>query len=83
MCKLTSVLVGAANRTGAHPDSCHFHDLRHTGNTLAAATGARMAELIARMGHGSTPAATVYQHATNDRDEAIADALGSSGSRIR
>jgi hypothetical protein len=42
-----------------------------------------MAELIARMGRGSTPAAIVYQHATNDRDEAIADALGSSGSRIR
>lgn len=57
------------------PDA-HFHDLRHTGNTLAAATGASMAELMARMGHGSTRAAIIYQHATNNRDKAIANALG-------
>jgi integrase len=31
----------------------HFHDLRHTGNTLAAGTGASTKELIARMGHAS------------------------------
>jgi integrase len=30
----------------------HFHDLRHTGNTLAAGTGASLADLMARMGHG-------------------------------
>jgi hypothetical protein len=29
-----------------------------------------------RMGHGSMRAALVYQHATTDRDRAIADALG-------
>ncbi len=28
----------------------HFHDLRHTGNTLAAGTGASLADLMARMG---------------------------------
>jgi integrase len=27
----------------------HFHDLRHTGNTLAADTGASLADLMARM----------------------------------
>ena len=54
----------------------HFHDLRHTGNTLAAATGASLAELMARMGHSSTRAAIIYQHATSDRDKVIADALG-------
>ncbi|HUH07432.1 MAG TPA: site-specific integrase [Egibacteraceae bacterium] len=53
-----------------------FHDLRHTGNTLAAATGASTAELMARMGHNSPRAALIYQHATQDRDEAIARALG-------
>jgi integrase len=58
------------------PDSLHFHDLRHTGNTLAAATGASTAELMARMGHASPRAAMIYQHATADRDRAIADALG-------
>ena len=52
-----------------------FHDLRHTGNTLAAATGASTKELMARMGHASMRAAVSYQHATTDRDAAIAVAL--------
>ncbi|GLZ07668.1 putative prophage phiRv2 integrase [Actinomadura sp. NBRC 104412] len=54
----------------------HFHDLRHVGNTLAATTGASLKELMARMGHASTRAALIYQHATQDRDRAIAEALG-------
>ena len=54
----------------------HFHDLRHVGGTLAAATGASLKELMARLGHSSTRAAMIYQHATRDRDEAIAKALG-------
>lgn len=53
----------------------HFHDLRHTGNTLAAATGASTKELMARMGHASMRAALIYQHASADRDAAIAAAL--------
>jgi integrase len=52
-----------------------FHDLRHTGNTLAASTGASLRELMSRMGHASTRAALIYQHATSDRDRAIADAM--------
>ena len=52
-----------------------FHDLRHTGNTLAAATGASTKELMARMGHASPRAALIYQHATSDRDAVIAAAL--------
>jgi integrase len=52
-----------------------FHDLRHTGNTLAAATGASTKELMARMGHSSSRAALIYQHATLERDRALADAL--------
>jgi integrase len=54
----------------------HFHDLRHTGGTLAAATGASLKELMARLGHSSTRAALIYQHATRDRGQAIAVALG-------
>lgn len=54
----------------------HFHDLRHTGNTLAAA-GASTRELMTRMGHSTARAALVYQHMTADRDRAIADRLGS------
>jgi integrase len=53
----------------------HFHDLRDTGNTLAAGTGASLADLMARMGHGSTRAAMIYQHATQQADQAIATAL--------
>lgn len=53
----------------------HFHDLRHTGNTLAAATGASTRELMARMGHASMRAAVLYQHATEERDAEIAQKL--------
>ena len=52
-----------------------LHDLRHTGNTLAAATGASTKELMSRLGHSSPRAALIYQHATADRDAAIAAAL--------
>ncbi|GAA1002014.1 hypothetical protein GCM10009555_107580 [Acrocarpospora macrocephala] len=46
------------------------------GNTLAAANGASLKELMARMGHSSTRAALIYLHATRDRDHVIAQALG-------
>jgi len=52
-----------------------FYDLRHTGNTLAAATGASLKELMARMGHASVRAAMIYQHATAERDKKIADGM--------
>lgn len=52
-----------------------LHDLRHTGLTLAAATGATTAELMHRAGHASATAALRYQHATADRDRVLADAL--------
>ncbi len=63
----------ACRRVGI--DGLRFHDLRHTGNTLAAATGASTKELMSRMGHASSRAALIYQHATRDRDAAIADSL--------
>jgi integrase len=53
----------------------HFHDLRHSGNTWAAETGASIRELMKRMGHSTSDAAIRYQHATTKRDRAIADAL--------
>lgn len=54
-----------------------LHDLRHSGLTWAAATGATIAELMRRAGHGSPAAEIRYQHATDDRDRALADALAS------
>ena len=53
----------------------HVHDLRHTGNHLAAISGACTRELMGRMGHVSVDAALVYQHRTASRDRAIADSL--------
>jgi integrase len=53
----------------------HFHDLRHTGNNMAASTGASLRDLMARMGHQSTRAAMIYQHATEQRDREIAAGL--------
>lgn len=35
------------------PAGFHFHDLRHTGNNLAAASGASTRELMHRMGHAA------------------------------
>jgi integrase len=53
----------------------HFHDLRHTGNQLAAGAGANQRELMDRMGHSTTRAAMVYLHGSDERQQAIADAL--------
>ena len=63
-----------ARRAAGRPD-LRFHDLRHTGATLAAAAGATIAELMRRLGHSTAQAAMRYQHATDDRDAAIAEVL--------
>jgi hypothetical protein len=36
-----------------------------------------------RMGHSSTRAAMIYQHASQERDEAIASALGQAFAKAR
>jgi hypothetical protein len=56
-------------------EGVHFHDLRHTGNTLAAQSGATLADLMARMGHSSTRAALIYLHTNSARDRAVAASL--------
>jgi integrase len=53
----------------------HFHDLRYTGNTLAAGAGVSTKDLMARMGHDSVEAALIYQHATSAADQAVASKL--------
>jgi integrase len=70
---LYAVYHPARDKAG-RPD-LRFHDLRHTGAVLAAATGATLAELMARLGHSTVTAAMRYQHAAADRDKAIAAAL--------
>ena len=64
----------AARLLAGRPD-LRFHDLRHTGAVLAAATGASLAELMGRLGHGTPQAALRYQHVTADRDQTIAELL--------
>ena len=56
-------------------EDLRFHDLRHAGLTWSAATGASIAELMRRAGHASQSAALRYQHATDDRDRVLAEAL--------
>jgi len=53
----------------------HFHDLRGSCLTLAAQTGATTAELMHLAGHTTPTVAMRYQHATVERDRAIADRL--------
>jgi integrase len=53
----------------------HFHDLRHTGNVLAAGSGVSTRDLMTRMGHDSMRAALIYQHASREADRSIADHL--------
>jgi len=70
-------------KKAAGRDDLRWHDLRHTGATLAAQVGATTAELQARLGHSTTVAAQLYQHAAKDRDRLIAERLSSlvEGSR--
>ena len=54
----------------------HFHDLRHTGNHLAAQVpGTTVRDLMQRMGHDNERAAMIYLHATQGADRRIADSL--------
>ena len=64
-----------AVREAGLADRSRFHDLRHTGDTLAAATGASTKDFMSRMGHASPRAALIYGRATPDRDAVIAAAL--------
>jgi integrase len=52
-----------------------FHDLRHTGQSLAAAAGASEVDLMKRAGHSTASAAQRYVHAVEGRDREVAKAL--------
>ncbi|MBD9700498.1 tyrosine-type recombinase/integrase, partial [Flavimobilis sp. GY10621] len=62
-----STAMSRARDTIDRPDAT-WHHLRHTGATLAAQAGATQAELQRRIGHASTRAAALYQHASAERD---------------
>ena len=65
----------ARARAKAGMDGFTFHDLRHTGQTLAASTGATLKDLMKRLGHASAAAANRNLHAVEGRDAEIAAAL--------
>ena len=62
-------------RDAAGRGDLRWHDLRHTGATLASLTGATLPELMNRLGHSTVNAAMRYQHTVKGRDQAIAEAL--------
>jgi len=63
-----------AREAAGRPDIT-FHTLRHTGATLAAQTGATLAELMERLGHSTQGAALRYQHAAKGRGKLIAASM--------
>ena len=58
-----------------------LHDPRHTGQTMAAATGATVKDLMRRLGHASPVASYRYLHAVDGRDAEIAAALSDLAAR--
>lgn len=64
-----------AREAAGRPD-LRFHDLRHTGATIAAKAGATTKELMQRIGHSSMRAALIYQHATEEDDLQLAERMG-------
>lgn len=72
----TAMFRRAAERAG-RPDM-HFHDLRHTGATLALETGASIAQVMRRIGHSTPRATMIYLHAGDEGDRHIAQRLAPS-----
>ena len=58
------------------PAGLHVPDCRHAAATMMARMpGVTTKELMSRIGHSSPRAALLYQHATDERDRAIAEYL--------
>lgn len=74
-CRTTTNKAWEKKAVGDWAECDEKHDLRHSGLTWAAASRASVVELMRRGGHANPRAALRYQHATEDRDQAIADAL--------
>lgn len=72
------VFVRARKRVGV---DVSFHDLRHTGQTLAASTGATLADLKKRLGHSTAAVALRYLHVVEGRDRELAHQLSKLAAR--
>ena len=69
-----SVLFDRARRKVGRSD-LHWHDLRHTGATLAYRSGASVPDVQRRLGHTTMRAAQIYAHAADDSDAVLAARL--------
>lgn len=67
-------MFSRARRSIGRPE-LHWHDLRHTGATLAYRAGATVKDVQRRLGHSTTRAAMIYAHAADDSDRLIAERL--------
>lgn len=59
-------------------DHVHVHDLRHTGLTLYAQTGATQGEIMSRGGHRDHRSSMRYQHSNLERDKANTERMNMS-----
>ncbi|MDO5677408.1 MAG: tyrosine-type recombinase/integrase [Propionibacteriaceae bacterium] len=62
-------------RTAIGRPELHWHDLRHTGATLAYREGASVKDVQRRLGHTTSRAAMIYAHAADESDALIAQRL--------
>lgn len=69
-----SLMLGKA-RAVIGRNEVTWHDLRHTGATLAYGAGASQPDVQARLGHTTARAAAIYAHTSHERDQLIAQRL--------
>lgn len=69
-------------RAAAGRSDLRWHDLRHTGATLAAHAGATTRELMDRLGHSTATMAMLYQHVTDGRPAEIARRLSALAENV-
>ncbi|QRO81962.1 tyrosine-type recombinase/integrase [Corynebacterium glucuronolyticum] len=68
-----NVIKRATKKAGLQHMSSHV--LRHFGGTMFARAGGTVADIQARLGHSSIRAAMTYQHASEERDRALANRM--------
>jgi integrase len=74
--RVACTAIGLMSWSKDHPEGIRPHDLRHhAATTTARIPGVTTKELMARLGHSSPRTVLIYQHATEERDRAIADQL--------
>lgn len=71
----------AQKRAGLESLGLAWHDLRHTGASLAYAVGSSVVDVQRRLGHTTMTAANRYAHAYASSDAALADRLNAAFGR--